>query len=186
LNPLSAHACISSAPIYCQPTLACSPPPATTTPLIPPYDNPSFESGTLFGSWTQNTPTTPANFDTSISTEQAHSGTRSLKLVYNNLADDFISWEHRVRFEPGARYEFSFWYYHLVQHRGTLSLRVEYPGTSMPLVIQMAHQGVERWLNQKFSLTPSTSFGTVIFSYAAARGTTGGDTVWVDDVTVTK
>ncbi|KAL2197483.1 hypothetical protein P885DRAFT_77166 [Corynascus similis CBS 632.67] len=114
---------------------------ATSTPLIPPYDNPSFETGTL-GSWTEIPPKTPNNLIGSITTEQSYSGQHSLKLQYNNLADDFIGWEHRVRFEPGARYEFSFWYYSLSnQSRGTLFLKVEYPGTSLPLVVQMANQG---------------------------------------------
>lgn len=154
-------------------------------PLIPPFDNPSFESGTL-GSWTEVPPATPGNLVGSISTEQAHSGQYSLKMQFNNLADDFIAWQHKVRFEPGARYEFSFWYYSLSnQSRGTLSLKVEYPGTSLPLVIQMSAQGPGKWVQQKFSLTPSTSFGTFSVTYLSTKGTVG-NSIYIDDVTFTK
>ncbi|KAB5511597.1 hypothetical protein GE09DRAFT_1269843 [Coniochaeta sp. 2T2.1] len=163
-NAPSAYSCVSRASIYCHETSACAPA-AIATPIIPPFDNPSFESGIL-GSWTEVPPATPGNLVGSVSTEQAHSG--------------------QVRFEPGGRYEFSFWYYSVSnQSRGTLSLKVEYPGTNIPLVIQMTSQGTGRWIQQRFTLTPTTSFGTFSVTYAATKGTVG-NTIYIDDVTFTK
>ncbi|KAM7187583.1 hypothetical protein V8F33_011139 [Rhypophila sp. PSN 637] len=183
--PPSAWSCIASASIFCSSTIACAPS-STSQPIIPPYDNGSFESGS-FGSWTLTPPATPDSIIGSISTEQAHSGSHSLKLQSSNLADDFASWSHRVRFEPNGRYEFAFWYYSTSNlSRGTLSLRVEYPGTSVPLVIQMTSQPTARWIQQKFSLTPAASFGTISVGYLSTRLTTGSNVVYIDDVTVTK
>ena len=183
-NPTSAYSCVATAPIYCQATTACAPA-ATATPIIPPYDNPGFESGTL-GSWTEVAPATPGNLVSSISTEQVHSGQYSLKLQYNNVADDFIGWTHKVQFEPGAKYQFSFWYYSLSNlSRGTLSLKVEYPGLSIPLVVQMSTQAPLKWAQQTFTLTPTTSFGTFSVTYAATKGNVG-NTMYIDDVTFTK
>lgn len=182
-NPTSAYSCISSASIYCSATSACAPV-ATSAPLIPAFTNPGFESGD-FGSWYEIPGATPNNLVGTISTENAHNGSYSLKLQFNNLASDYVGFAHRVRFEPGGRYEFSFWYYHLALATGTLALRVEFPGTNLPLVIQMNSQGVNRWLQQKFTLVPSTSFGTFSVTYQSTKQTFG-DTIYIDDVTMTK
>jgi hypothetical protein len=163
--------------------------PPTTTPasnLAPSGRGPRFPPPGTFGSWTEISPATPGNLVGSIDTTQSHSGQYSLKLQTTGLAVETIGWEHRVRFEPGGRYEFSFWYYHLAQVRGTLSLRTQYPGTSIPLVIQMSTTQTGQWIQQKYSLTPSASFGTVAVTYQTTNAGVGADTIWIDDITVTR
>ncbi|KAM7213960.1 hypothetical protein V8F06_010659 [Rhypophila decipiens] len=184
--PASAWSCIAStASILCSSTTACAPS-STSQPIIPPYENPSFESGSL-GSWTLTPPATPDSITGSISTEQAHSGSHSLKIQSSNTADDFAAWTHRVRFEPNGRYEFAFWYYSTSNlSRGTLSLRIEYPGSNVPLVIQMTSQPTERWIQQRLSLTPAASFGTIGVGYLSTTSTAGSNVVYIDDITVTK
>ncbi|KAK3314268.1 hypothetical protein B0H66DRAFT_568108 [Apodospora peruviana] len=184
-DPASAFSCVSAAPIYCQSTSAC-PPAATATsnPIIPAYDNSGFEKGDL-GNWHQINPATPGNLLTTVSTDQAHTGSYSLKLTYNNLADDSTGWVHRVKFEPGGRYEFSFWYFSTSNlSRGTLSLQVQYPGQALQLVVSMTSQPTGRWIQQKFSLTPSTSFGTLSVTYQATK--TAPMIVYLDDITLTR
>ncbi|KAK4459999.1 hypothetical protein QBC42DRAFT_348391 [Cladorrhinum samala] len=63
----------------------------------------------------------------------------SLKLEFNNLASDTVTYSHRVKFKPGVQYQFSFGHYHLAQVTGTLSLKFMYPGGSISLPAQLGN-----------------------------------------------
>ncbi|KAK4163305.1 hypothetical protein QBC43DRAFT_188283, partial [Cladorrhinum sp. PSN259] len=184
-NPLSAYNCISNAGVLCTSTSACALPTSTSAPIIPEYNNPSFESGDL-GSWkyVPGSPS-PGNLLSEISTEIVHSGNYSLKLQVTNSVGATDAWTHRVKFEPGARYEFAIWYYQIARSTGTLAIRVESPVTTLSMVIQMGNQPVGMWTQQKFSLTPSTTFGTFSVTYLSVKGAVG-NVIYIDDVTVTK
>lgn len=184
----SAFSCISSASIYCQSTSSCAPAAtASAAPIvIPEFTNNGFEHGSL-ENWKVAPAATPENLISSISSDVAHSGQYSLKIQFNNLASENIAISHRVRFEPGARYKYSFWYYSAItnQSPGTLGLKAEYPGSGLMLVIGTSNVAVGRWIQQTFTITPTASFGSVVITYAGTKGTVG-NVFYIDDVSVTK
>ncbi|KAM7199741.1 hypothetical protein V8F20_005611 [Naviculisporaceae sp. PSN 640] len=184
--PTSAWSCIASAPIYCSSTTVC-PPSSTSTssPIIPAFDG-SFEKAAS-GDWSQLTaPANPGSFGISFSTEEARTGSYSLKIQSNNANVDTTTWGHRVKFEPGRSYEFAFWYYSTTNAQtGTLGLKGSWPGAGTTLVMNPRSLTVNTWKQQRFALTPSTSFGTVSIVYTSTQGT-GPNVIYIDDVTVTR
>ncbi|KAK4179429.1 hypothetical protein QBC36DRAFT_232130 [Triangularia setosa] len=160
--PQSAYSCISTAPIYCTPTLASCDPFATPTPVLP---NGGFESSEL-SPWAPSITSTPGNVVAAVSNERPYTGSNSLK--------------------PGQTYEMSYrwWSSNNIAYAGT-SFQVSFPGRSFYTSVNSDSRAGGTWYRESLTFTAPTSFATVVLSWSANRGPSAV-VAYLDDAAIVK
>ena len=180
-NPTSAYSCVSAASVYCQSTTASCDPLATPTPT--PI-NGGFESGDLSPWIVGQFITSPStNIDASVTSEQSHSGGKSLKVAFQNLDGASVRWQQAVKLVPGASYELSYWFFSAnTQAYSGVDIGLSMPGKSIYINTNtdtgpLANQ----WNRISTHFVAATSFGTISVGFSANKGP-AGNTVYFDDI----
>ncbi len=82
---------------------------------VPPTSISSSTLDTIAIPTSTESPDITAVVSESVSTvEETTSSSSTEETGPTSSADGYIAWEHKVQFESGARYQFSFWYYSLI------------------------------------------------------------------------
>jgi hypothetical protein len=165
---------------------------ATPTPLVP---NGGFETGDMTPYILRpeySAGQSSANAVIAVTDEKAHSGTHSLKFVYNALDyHNSLYTQRGIKLEPGATYRLSWWWWSTSNLSQTgMIFRLDYTdiqsdalraNTWLP-----AGQPVGTWVQSSFTFNAQASFSMLTFALTADKGTGVKNVLYVDDVELTR
>ncbi len=176
----TALSCLASVSAVCMPTtVPCGTPPPAPTQLI--VDG-GFESGSL-----ANWPVAPGSDSTgvtiSVSTDQAHSGSYSMKVVYSGVGlpePAYVQWPNLI---PAANYQISWWSYSTIS-AANLGTTLEYfsgPGQGHLTVYNNGFP-VGKWVQSTLNFTAQASWAEFLLRPYINTGAAG--VFYLDDVSL--
>jgi hypothetical protein len=188
-NGASAYSCVGNAPLYCQFNTVCvgSTPTGSQPAPTNAISDGGFESGNL-NAWTaSSTVGADSVIAVSVSGDQPHTGTYSLKTVFSNTDGGSRTWFQDLQVEPGAAYEVSWWWYSTNSAASTVS-RVQISGFGGVSILKDAstlNGPTNTWVQATQNFTTGGTAGRIYLSVFGNEGN-AANTFYVDDLTLTR